>query len=243
MKKLTLCIIAALMMVPFSAFAMDTMTDGELETITGQTGGGISISFMDVQADLDIMNLAWGDTDCGTLILSTLRHSYTAGYLNINNIQIDNVYLDAMDYDNWGIATDRAGGTYLEEPLHGMTIDVMTFSSNGPHCPSQFFRGKTAVVVGHTEGHIDVENITVDGIYLDDHAYTVQTAEFTSMQKFTYTTGPLDDSKNLGTLTISGVHLTGHAYVGGYEAYNAVPGGSLRPIHPNHRAFTVITTH
>jgi hypothetical protein len=240
MKKFTMCIIAALMMVPFSAFAMDIITDSELEAVTGQTG--VSLALYDVQLDLDIMNLAWGDTDCGTLILSTLRHSYTAGYVNINNIQIDNIYLDE-DTHVWGIATDVAGGTYIADPKHSLSIDVMTFSSNGPHCPSQALRGKTAVVLGTGDGYTAIENLSIDGIYLDDHAYTTTTAEFTSMQKWTYTTGPLDDSKNLGTITISGIQMTGHAYVGGYEAFNAVPGGKLRPINPNHRAQIIIVAH
>ncbi|MHC4753170.1 MAG: DUF6160 family protein, partial [Planctomycetota bacterium] len=113
MKKFTMCIVAALMMVPFSAFSMDIISDSELEDVTGQTG--VSITYYDILLDLDIMNLAWGDTDCGTLILSTLRHQYSSGYVNINNIQIDNIYLD-VDTNHWGIATDAAGGTYISDP-------------------------------------------------------------------------------------------------------------------------------
>ena len=240
MKKFTMCIIAALIMAPFSAFAMDIITDSELETVTGQTG--VNIALYDVQLDLDIMNLAWGDTDCGTLILSTLRHSYTPGYVNINNIQIDNIYID-QDSNNFGIATDVAGGTYLSVPNNCLSIDVMTFSSNGPHCPSQALRGKTAVVLGPGDGYTAIENLSIDGIFLDDHAYTSVATEFTSVQKWTYTTGPLDDSKNLGTITLSGIQMTGHAYVGGYEAINATPGGKLVPINPNHRAQIIITAH
>lgn len=240
MKKLTMCIIAALMMVPFSAFAMDIIADSEMEAVTGQTG--VDIGVVDISLSMHIMNFAWGDTDCGTLILSTLRHSYTPGYFNVNNIAMDNIYID-LDTDTIGAALDLAGGTYLSFAAHPISIDVMTFSSNGPHCAGQAIRGKTAVVIGVPDIYIAVEEITIDGLFLDDHAYTSVATTFTSTQKWTYTTGPLDDSKNLGTMTISGVQMTAHAYVGGYESLNTVPGGELKPINPNHRGVVIITAH
>jgi hypothetical protein len=238
--KMLVVFAVSFMMVPFSAFSMDIISDGEMEAVIGQAG--VSIGFTDISLDVDILNFAWGDTDCGTLILSTLRHSYTPGYVNVNNIQMDNIYID-LDTDTIGIATDMAGGTYLSNPAQPITIDVMTFSSNGPHCPTQYLRGKTAVVIGMPDMYIAVEEITIDGIYLDDRAYTSVATKFTSTQKWTYTTGPLDNRKNLGTMTISGIQLTTHAYVGGYETLNTVPGGELKPIHPNHRAMIIITTH
>jgi hypothetical protein len=245
MNKFTTCILAAaLMMVPFSAFAMDIIPDRELEAVTGQAG--VSISVIDLHLEINIMNVAWGDTDCGTIVLSTLRHSYTPGYVNLNNFGFD-AYFD-MDTGTMGVATDNAGGTYYSFAAHPITIDVMTFSSNGPHCPSQALRGKTAVVIGIPDLYISVlkEDSADDkglSIYLDDHAYTVQTAEFTSMQKWNYTTGPLDESKKLGVMHISGIQLTTHAYVGGYETFNATPGGELKPINPNHRALLLIWAH
>jgi hypothetical protein len=241
MNRFAACILAAaLMMVPFSAFAMDVIADSEMEAVTGQTG--VIIGATDISLDLDIMNFAWGDVDCGTLILSTLRHSYTPGYVNVNNIQMDNIYID-KDTHTWGVCTDNAGGTYISWADHSLIIDVMTFSSNGPHCPSQAIRGKTAVVIGVPDMYLAVEEITIDGIFLDDHAYTSVASTFQSVQRWSYTTGPLDDSKNLGTMTLSGIEMTTHAYVGGYESLNTVPGGELRPINPNHRGVLIITAH
>jgi hypothetical protein len=239
MKKL-MFVIAALMMVPFSAYAMDIIADSEMEAVTGQTG--VDIGVVDISLDMDILNFAWGDVDCGTLILSTLRHSYTPGYVNVNNISMDNIYID-LDTHTIGVAVDAASGTYLSFAAHPIQIDVMTFSSNGPHCAGQAIRGKTAVVIGVPDIYIAVEEITIDGLFLDDHAYTSVATTFTSTQKWTYTTGPLDDTKSLGTMTISGIEMTAHAYVGGYESLNTVPGGELKPINPNHRGVVIITAH
>jgi hypothetical protein len=241
MKKLTMCIIAALMIVPFSAFAMDVITDSEMEAVTGQTG--VDIGLVDVSLDMDIMNFAWGDTDCGTIILSTSAHQYRQGYVNVNNIQMDNIYLDLDVTGTVGICSDVGGDSYLAYAAHPITIDVMTFTSNGPACPCQVLRGETAVVIGVPDLYIAVENISIDGIYLDDHAYTPTTVEFTSVQKWNYTTGALDDTKSLGTMTISGIQMTTHAYVGGYETVNTTEGGELKPINPNHRGMLVIMAH
>jgi hypothetical protein len=155
---------------------------------------------------------------------------------------MDNIYLD-LDTHTIGLALDNAGGTYINFAAHPITIDVMTFSSNGPHCPAEAIKGKTAVVIGVPDLYIAVEEITIDGIFLDDHAYTSVASQFQSVQRWDYTTGPLDDSKNLGSMTISGVQITTHAYVGGYETLNTVPGGKLAPINPNHRGVLLIWAH
>jgi hypothetical protein len=240
MKKLTMCIVAAVMMVPFSAFAMDIIADSEMEAVTGQTG--VSIGFTDISLDMDVLNVAWGDTDCGTIILSTLRHQYSPGYVNMTHMHMDNIYLD-LDTHTIGLATDIAGGTYIEFAAHPITIDVMTFSSNGPHSPAKALRGKTAVVIGVPDLYIAVEEMMCHGIYLDDHAYVSTTTTFDSVQRWSYTTGPLDDSKSLGTMMMAGVELTTHAYVGGYETLNTTPGGKLAPINPNHRGVLLIWAH
>jgi len=47
----------------------------------------------DVSMDLDIQNIAWGDPDCGTLIVSGVPVAYGPGYLNVNHIKIKNLYI------------------------------------------------------------------------------------------------------------------------------------------------------
>jgi hypothetical protein len=241
--KMLMVFAAALMVIPFSASAMDVITDREMEGVTGQSG--VSISVSDIHLDLSILNEAWGDNDCGTMILSTMRHGYSQGYWNLFDWKFENVYIDMDVLGTSGYCTDEAGGSYLAYAAHPITIDVMTFSSNGPHCPAQTLRGKTAVVIGVPDLYVAIEEMPMPPIfflpftylqgYLDDKAYNSETTQYNSTQKWEYTNTQPDDSKLLGKFVVSGVQITTHAYVGGYETVNTVPGGRLAPINPNHR--------
>ena len=80
-------------------------------------------------------------------------------------------------------------------------------------------------------------------MYLDDKAHTVQTAEYQDNEKWDFTRERPDKSKCLGLTLVSGAEVTLHAYVGGYETANFVPGQSIHPINPNHRALVLIGPH
>jgi hypothetical protein len=237
MKKLA--IFLALMMVPFSAFAMDVISDSEMEAVTGQTG--VSISVIDMSLDLEVMNFSWSDSDCGTLIVSTVPVTYGPGYFNAFDIDMQNIYI-TMDTSAAGITSDGAG-TFIQTAAHPFTIDIMTGSTNARENPFCAVRGYTGVVLGMPDFYIALQEFQIGGLYLDDTAYTVQTANYLSNEKWDFTRALPDKSNCLGDMKISGIEMTMHAYVGGYESANLTPGQSIHPINPNHRALVIIGPH
>ena len=230
---------AALMVIPFYVFAMDVITDSEMETITAQSG--VSISVIDFSLDLDIMNIAWSDSDCGTLIVSTVPVAYGPGYINIFDIKMENLYI-TEDTDAGGITSD-ANGTFVQYCSQPFTIDIITGSTNARLNPFCVTRGMTGVVMGLNDQYLSIQEIDVGGIYVDNEAYTVQTATYLSNEKWDFTRSVPDKANCLGNLKISGLEMTQHAYVGGYETANLTPGQSIHPINPNHRALIIIGPH
>jgi hypothetical protein len=241
MKKLTIYLFfsAALMVIPFYAFAMDVITDSEMEAITAQSG--VSITVIDFSLDLDIMNIAWSDSDCGTLIVSTVPVAYGPGYINIFDIKMENLYI-TEDTEAEGITSD-ANGTFIQHCSHPFTIDIITGSTNARLNPFCVTRGMTGVVLGLNDQYLSIQEIDVGGIYVDNEAYTVQTATYLSNEKWDFTRSVPDKANCLGNLKISGLEMTQHAYVGGYETANLTPGQSIHPINPNHRALIIIGPH
>lgn len=59
MKKLVL--VAIMMLVPFSAFALDSMNDDALDKLTAQEG--VTITFENVVIDQTASDIAWSDAD------------------------------------------------------------------------------------------------------------------------------------------------------------------------------------
>jgi len=73
MKKLVLA--AIMMLVPFSAFALDSMTDDALDKMTAQEG--VTITFENVVINQEAADMAWtdgdgldGDTTAGTVYIA-----------------------------------------------------------------------------------------------------------------------------------------------------------------------------
>jgi hypothetical protein len=60
MMKKAFSIATVILLVPFSVFAKSSITDGDLDSITGKSG--ISI-FLDVRIDIHLDAIAWGDAD------------------------------------------------------------------------------------------------------------------------------------------------------------------------------------
>jgi hypothetical protein len=239
MKKLAMITLIALMMVPFSAFAMDVISDSEMEAVTGQTG--VDIIVIDMSLDLNVMNFSWSDSDCGTLIISSVPVAYGPGYFNAFDINMENIYI-TMDTAATGITSDGAG-TFLQSAAHPFTIDIITSSTDPRMDPFCVTRGATGVVLGMPDFYIAVQEIDIGGLYLDSVAYTVQTASYLSTEKWDFTRAQPSKSKCLGDMKISGIEMTLHAYVGGYESANLTPGQTIHPINPNHRALVIIGPH
>jgi hypothetical protein len=237
MKKLA--IFLALMMVPFSAFAMDVISDSEMEAVTGQTG--VDIAVIDMSLDLEVMNFSWSDSDCGVLIVSTVPVTYGPGYFNAFDINMENIYI-TMDTAASGVTSD-ANGTFMQYAAHPFTIDIISGSTNARLNPFCVTRGMTGVILGMPDMYISLQEFQIGGLYLDSEAYTVETATYLSTEKWDFTRTPPVKSNCLGDMKISGIEMTLHAYVGGYETANLTPGQSIHPINPNHRALVIIGPH
>jgi hypothetical protein len=141
MKKFLICIFAiSLMIVPFSAFAMDVLSDSEMDAVTAQTG--VDIRVEDVSLDLEIMNTGWGDNDCGTVMVSGVPVAYSQGYVNISGLKVKNFYM-TMNTNSFGSMARRATTTLsssdstselkavlVQQSAHPLTIDVFTGSTD-----------------------------------------------------------------------------------------------------------------
>ena len=130
---------AAMVMEPLSAFAMDVLSDSEMDAVTARTG--VDIRVEDVSLDLEIMNTAWGDTDCGTLMVSGVPVVYSQGYINISGLKVKNLYM-TMNTNNSAFMTRRTTGDpsslditpvlqgiLVQQGAHPLTIDIFAGST------------------------------------------------------------------------------------------------------------------
>lgn len=258
-------LVVTLITAPFSSLAMDSMTDSEMDSIIGQSG--VEIRVVDFSVDLHIMNIAWADSDCGTLMVSGVPVTYGPGYVNIKDFYVKNLYI-TMDTNASGITSD-ANGTFVQYCAQPLTLDVMTSSTNPRENTFCVDRGKTMLVIGVPDMYISAEvfhylllppafplkdsdpiTYSFEGhtwlggdMYLDDEADTVETAKYQDNEKWDYTREPPEKKKHLINMMVSGVELSLHAYVGGYETANFTPGQSIHPFKPNHRALILLSTH
>jgi len=117
MKKLLKLLATVICMIPFTAFAMQTITDSEMDNVTGQSG--ITIVFAGNTAegalsiDVSLRGLAWGDTD-------GIGGDSLAGYFT----------MDGQDADT-GAPMDTTLSIKIKH-LSKMTLDVGTTNSTNP---------------------------------------------------------------------------------------------------------------
>jgi hypothetical protein len=256
-----LLVAAALVMVPFAAFAMDAITDSEMDEIIGQKG--VEIRVYDVTLDLDVLNIAFSDSDCGTLTMSGVPVTFGPGYYNMNDWNLENLYF-TMDTDAAGITSD-ANGTFVQYCAHPFTIDIVAGSTNARLNPFCVNRGRSMVTLGLPDMYIAAQEeefstlppwfphrfflvhptlwIAAGNMYVDDHAHTVDTAKYQDDEKWDFTKERPKKEANLGEMRVLGAEVTLHAYVGGYETANLEVGQSIHPINPNHRALIMIGPH
>jgi len=118
MKKF-LAITTILLMVPFTAFALDMITDNELDAVTGQSGVTIVFSGNQTQGALSmnvgLNGLAWGDTD-GVQNIANVAGGDQKGYFTLNG------------FDAQGNA-QKTTMTIKIQHLSQMTLDVGTTSA------------------------------------------------------------------------------------------------------------------
>jgi hypothetical protein len=160
MKKL-LAIAIVLMMVPFSAFAMETISDSDMDNVTGQAGVSISISNVKIYQTID--SLAFVDTD-GVAALGGAGGAI--GLANFKSAMTIDGFVNGVDADFGDVAT-AVGYTGDTTPL---TIDVAQYPVLG-----------TAVIIGvptleimtHSMSFdINVSNVTDETVDLSTAAAT-----------------------------------------------------------------------
>jgi hypothetical protein len=175
MKKM-LAIVAILMLVPFTASAMEMMPDTALEDVTAQAG--VTISIDNIQMDFRMDYLSWGDGDG--------IGGSAAGYVNITGIEMTNIVFDKLAVGASGIAP--IAGTHIvagasaamdfdltdgTSDLRNMTIDVgdLTTVDAGGNIYTD-----TAVAIGIPTISIYVGAIAPFDIALDSAAGATGTA-------------------------------------------------------------------
>ena len=217
MKKLITFVAVLAMLIPLSAMAMTPVADSELAEVTGQMG--VDIAIVDFTMDLSIDNIAWGDTDVsagadgiGQYYVGGHAVSFTQGYININDFAMTNLFVTLN-----GTTGTSAGATIsAADPLK---IDVATINELGPGCPFPCVAGNTAIVITLPDMHVQIQSITIGGIYLDDAAYANDSYTFSGGTAGTDTWyadpyATLDATKNLGTMQIDGLDM---------KLYSSVP--------------------
>jgi len=137
MKKiLTAIVLFVFALLPMSVMAMQSITDNELSSVTGQAGVSINI---DLTANLTVGTVAWGDSDGFT--------GYTnAGYVGIEGL---NLTVHMSGRHDGAFATTSSGVGYMgNDPI---TIDVGTNDSNA-----------TLVRIGLPTFHVSVSTLQTD---------------------------------------------------------------------------------
>jgi hypothetical protein len=238
-KLLTAIALIACLILPLSVMAMTSISDNELSAVTGQAGVSIS---MDVEAQLTINTLAWGDSDGinhGSNLIEYAVPGYTsAGFVGLDNLSMT-IHISGRTDGPYSISNGGAYTGWLASlPL---TIDVGTNST-----------GNTLVAIGLPTAHIVVSgfdsNIFLSGgsassgptstsaqqlgeIYLN--AIDVKMGQTTGNTAAPYDAGFVTIGA-AGTGTNAGVHMGLDVKIGSivigtmsYGNTNIVPGGLL----------------
>jgi hypothetical protein len=112
MKKLA--IILALLLVPMTAFGMDTISDSDLDAVTGQAGVSIALNSIQIQSSGG--TTSYGDPDSGNWV--SITGSVTAVTTTIGF---------HSKYDPWDMTA--AGGTQTNLNFDTLTIDIVNIDA------------------------------------------------------------------------------------------------------------------
>jgi hypothetical protein len=247
MKKLTMCFaLAAMLMVPFTAFAMDAVPDSELDAVTGQAG--VDISIVDVYLSLRIASIAYGDQDIGVRIASAHSVTYHEGWVAYRRIEMENIYITM---NGSAIYTDTTYGTKAGIGARPLTIDVETSDSTTLYYAA---RNKTGVVLGMPDLYVSIDAIDIYGIYLQDTKPVVSGTFNASVEKFDFSVPSLVETNSLGSIYIGGIELMVHSSVAqavtlavnprGRSAYTGVEAANQPTrFFPSHMGLLTISAH
>jgi hypothetical protein len=247
MKKLTMCFaLAAMLMAPFTAFAMDVIADSELDEVTGQAG--VDISIVDFNMDLHIASKAYGDQDTGVRIASGHSITYHEGWIVCGRIEIENIYITMNGSAVYTDTTYTTKGGIAARPL---TIDVETSDSTTLYYSA---RNKTGVVIGMPDLYISIDACEENGIYLQGTKPEVTGTFNASVEKFDFSVPSLVETNSLGSIYIGGIELMVHSSVAqavtlavnprGRSAYTGIEVAN-QPVRffPSHMGLLTISAH
>jgi len=221
MKKVF--VVLMVLLLPLSAMAaMTSITDNELAEVNGQVG--IDISLVDFNMDMTIASFTYDDTDVGTITISNVDVGYHAGYLNVKDLSLENIYITMNATPIY--ASTVTGQTLLNElavyeatgagnfsfvAAHPLTIDVASVDNDAAF---YYSRGKSGILIGIPDMFISLDGIDINGVYFDD-TYGDATGSYNPYaEKFTYeSTYDPDSSKSIGSFHIKGITLTMYSSV------------------------------
>jgi len=237
-------VVLMIMLLPLSAMAMTPVSDSELAAVSGQQG--VSIAVVDMQMDVSFGNIAWGDLDYSgltttfqgvtigpALFVAGYTLDYKQGYINFNDITIDNIFITLNPAHTSGV------GLVAAEPLE---IDIAStgYAASGDLNPFATFQGKTALAITMGDMLMQIEEINVGGIYLDDG--TIQTGNtyvFVDTADRFVNVASTGAAESLGTLNIDAMQVVLYSSV---EGWNVVPFTPV-PVYANHPARVYIWAH
>ena len=247
MKKLTMCFaLAAMMMVPFTAFAMDVIADSELDAVTGQAG--VDISIVDVNLDLYIGSVAYGDQDTGVRIASAHSVTYHEGWVAYGRIDMENIY---VTMNGSGVYSDTTNTTKTGIAARPLSIDVESSDSTTLYYSA---RNHTGVVIGMPDLYVSIDAIDINGIYLQDTKPVISGTFNASIEKFDFTTPSFVETNSLGSFYFGGIEFIVHSSVAqavtltvnprGRSAFTGLEVGN-QPVRffPSHMGLVTISAH
>ena len=247
MKKLTMCFaLAAMMMVPFTAFAMDVIADSELDAVTGQAG--VDISIVDVNLDLHIGSIAYGDQDTGVRIASGHRVTYHEGWISLCRMDIDNIY---VTMNGSGVYSDTTNTTKTGIAARPLTIDVETSDSTTLYYSA---RNKTGVVIGMPDLYFSIDAVDINGIYLQDTKPVISGTFNWTAEKMDFGTPTFVETNSLGSIYFGGIEMMVHSSVAQAVTLSVNPRGrsaytglevANQPVRffPSHMGLVTISAH
>jgi len=144
MKKL-LAIAIVLMMVPFTAMAMETISDSDMDAVTGQAG--VSIAVDNVVIYTSVAKLEFTDTDAG------------GGTIGVADLQ-QTIRLNAIGGSINEVGTAARYGVATDVTPHALTIDIVSVGALG--MAGKLTTGGVAALGGDTATAIVIGLPTVE---------------------------------------------------------------------------------
>jgi len=173
MKKIT-AIVAGLMLIPFTAFGMQTISEQEMDNVTGQSGVAIAINdlmiynhdggqelWYETQApgadNSAAVGLVWDDDSYSMMHVNAIMYDADTEELYSPGRDLQGTYVEDFDYNNTGGEVD---GTYMEDIL--FTSSALTITVTDDVAIIGEALDNANALIGNTDARgVDVTGITI----------------------------------------------------------------------------------